>query len=140
MRAGWWYDIAIMPLLSHRDHSERPGGSFDRFTLNELSTVKIINIRPHQELSLQIHKQRAEFWHILSGGGEVIINDVAHPARMGDEFESQAGEDHRATAGLEGLSFLEIALGDFIESDETRLPGHHKQTPPTATNISSLSI
>ena len=132
MRAGWWYDIAIMPLLSHRDHSERPWGSFDRFTLNELSTVKIINIKPHQELSLQIHKQRAEFWHILSGGGEVIINDVAHPARMGDEFESQAGEDHRATAGLEGLSFLEIALGDFIESDETRLADDYNRASQAA--------
>lgn len=110
-----------MVLLPNRDHEERPWGFFDRFTLNEHSTVKIICLKPHQKLSLQTHTKRSEFWHIISGSGEVIVGETALPAKEQDDFEVQVGAAHRAIAGAEGLSFLEIALGEFDEHDETRL-------------------
>ena len=45
---------------------KRPWGIFKQFILNEKSTVKIIIINPHQQLSLQLHKKREENWYFLT--------------------------------------------------------------------------
>ena len=44
---------------------QRPWGSFERFTLNEPSTVKLIYVRPGDRLSLQRHEHRDELWVAL---------------------------------------------------------------------------
>lgn len=110
-----------MPLLIHRDHNDRPWGFFDRFTQDELSTVKIITVSPNKRFSLQKHTHRSEFWRIISGVGTIIIGKHSHTAGPGDEFEIHVGIIHRMTAGEEGITFLEIALGDFDENDIVRL-------------------
>ena len=120
-----------MALLTHRDHEERPWGFSERFTLNEPATVKIMRIKPHQRFSLQTHAKRAEFWRILSGNGTVTVNGLEHLAKVSDEFEILVGAPHRAAAGEEELCFLEIALGDFNEHDETRLEDDYGRTSPT---------
>ena len=44
---------------------KKPWGSFDQYTLNERSTVKILTINPGASTSLQSHKHRREFWVAL---------------------------------------------------------------------------
>ena len=121
-----------MGLLSNRDHEDRPWGAFDRFTLNESSTIKVISVKPNQSLSLQTHEKRSEFWRILSGSGEVTIDGVVHPAKTGDEFEIPIGTQHRIMADADGLTFLEIALGEFVEHDEKRLEDSYGRSSPVA--------
>lgn len=99
----------------------RPWGNFRRFTLNTVSTVKLITIEPNQSISLQTHKHRAEFWRILSGSGVVEIDGVAHTASKGGEFFIATGSTHRAKTQSEVLEILEIALGEFDENDIERL-------------------
>jgi len=99
----------------------RPWGNFERFTLNETSTVKIITVNPGEAFSLQVHANRDEFWRIVSGSGTVYLNGSSHPAKSGDSFYCPRGTEHRAMAGEEPLVFLEIAFGVFNESDITRL-------------------
>jgi len=119
-------------LLTNRDHEERPWGSFDRFTLNELSTVKILRVKPGHELSLQTHKRRAEFGRVLAGSGNVTIDTDIHTIQECDEFEIPPGVQHRVTAGADGLTYLEIALGDFDETDEIRLEDDYHRASPGA--------
>jgi mannose-6-phosphate isomerase len=99
----------------------RPWGSFEEFTEDEKTTVKIITILPEQEFSLQKHEHRDEEWHILSGSGTVTIDDTPSPATEGAQFSIMRGHIHRAKAGTEGLKFLEIARGHFDEADIIRL-------------------
>ena len=120
-----------MALLEHRDREERPWGSFERFTHNELSTVKIIRVLPGQELSLQQHAKRSEFWRIISGDGIVTEGEAEHPAATGDEFQFPPMTPHRIKAGPEGVSFLEIALGEFDEHDEIRLEDDYGRASAT---------
>ena len=117
-----------MTLLQHRSREERPWGSFDRFTLNEQSTVKIITLKPGARFSLQHHLHRTEFWHIISGTGLAVVDDEIHEAKAGDEFEIHCGTTHRMTAGSEGISFLEIALGNFDEEDIVRTEDDYGRT------------
>jgi len=96
---------------------ERPWGRFRQFTHNELSTIKIITVLPNEILSLQSHKKREEFWHIISGSGWVEIDGAKTPVKVGDEYEIKIEEKHRMSAGGEGMQVLEIATGDFDELD-----------------------
>ena len=96
---------------------ERPWGNFRQFTHNETSTVKILTVKQDEILSLQSHKKREEFWHVISGSGWVEIDEVKTEAKVGDEFEIKLEQKHRLSAGKEGIEVLEIATGDFDEDD-----------------------
>lgn len=110
-----------MPLLTRRYHEDRPWGSFDRFTENELSTVKILHANPGAKLSLQRHEHRSEWWKILEGDGFVEINGEHRNVKTGDEIEIPVGTTHRIGGGEHGIAWLEIALGEFDENDIERL-------------------
>jgi mannose-1-phosphate guanylyltransferase/mannose-1-phosphate guanylyltransferase/mannose-6-phosphate isomerase len=110
-----------MSALPNRYYEDRPWGSFDRFTHNEISTVKIITVNAGEAFSLQRHHSRSEWWKILSGSGIVTIDGVENSAQPGDEYVIPQGSVHRASAGTEPLTFLEIAFGQFEESDIERL-------------------
>ena len=96
---------------------ERPWGNFRQFTHNDSSTVKIITVKPNETLSLQSHKNRSEFWHVISGNGIVEIGEIKKNTIVGDEHEIKEGEKHRLSAGPLGVQVLEIAFGNFDESD-----------------------
>ncbi len=110
-----------MNMLFHREQEQRPWGSFDRFTHNELSTVKIITVNPGEAFSLQRHGRRSEWWKVLSGTGTITVGETTHAALPGDEFTIPQGTVHRAEGGETPLVRLEIALGEFDESDIERL-------------------
>ena len=110
-----------MEALSHYEKEVRPWGNFERFVLNEKATVKILTMTPGESLSLQMHAHRDEFWRILKGSGVVRIGDTEKNVGEGDTVMITQQTVHRATAGPDGLQFLEIAFGDFDEHDEARL-------------------
>ena len=120
-----------MALLEHRDHEDRPWGSFTRFTHDELSTVKLIYVAPGKRLSLQYHEKRGEFWRILTGSATVRIGDQEFAAQEGDEFEIPPQALHRITGGESGVSFLEISLGAFDENDIVRVEDDFGRTGST---------
>lgn len=100
---------------------ERPWGNFRQFTKNEPTTVKIITVKKGERLSLQSHTDRSEFWRVLSGSGIVEVDTMVHQAKIGDEFFIDTGMKHRlGAAESEDLEILEIAFGNFDESDITR--------------------
>jgi len=112
---------AFMPLLPNRYHEDRPWGSFDRLTDNEISTVKIVRVEAGKRLSLQKHGHRSEFWRVIQGAGTARVGDGERNVSVGDEIEIPQGELHRLTGGPEGISVLEIALGTFDEGDIERV-------------------
>jgi mannose-6-phosphate isomerase-like protein (cupin superfamily) len=107
--------------LSHYEKEERPWGNFERFTLNENTTVKMITVNAGQAFSLQTHEHRDEFWYVLTGSGLVTAGDTHKEAHAGDSFFIKAGMQHRVECKDDRLIFLEIAFGDFDESDIKRL-------------------
>lgn len=100
---------------------KKPWGQFDQFTHNELSTVKVISINPDNLLSLQYHKNRSEFWRILSGHPLVTIGEKSTIAKPGDEFTVAKMEKHRLEAKDDAVQILEISSGDFDENDIIRI-------------------
>ena len=103
------------------NETQRPWGSFRQFTLNEISTVKILFVKAGQEDSLQLHAEREEFWRILSGEPTVIIGESEVSTKPGDEFMVPRQTKHRIRAHDTDAQVLEISLGTFDEQDEVRL-------------------
>jgi len=99
---------------------KRPWGEFRQLTHNSLSTVKVHRIKPGEENSWQSHTKRAEFWHIVSGSGSILVEDKKYGVSSGDEYSAKVGEKHRWIAGPEGMILVEVATGDFDEEDITR--------------------
>src|SRR3989338_1465332 len=95
---------------------KRPWGEFKRYTLNEISTVKIITMKAGGVLSRQFHYQREELWVMLDDGLLVEIDSSKIVARKGDEFFIPKKTVHRVSSE-KGGRFLEIAFGHFDESD-----------------------
>lgn len=99
----------------------RPWGNFVQYTHNELTTVKILTILPHQELSLQYHAHRKEFWRILKGHPHIVVGGKEVDANPGDEFEIGEGMQHQICGVDDEVEIMEISFGNFDENDIVRL-------------------
>jgi len=109
---------------------KRPWGEFEQFSENELSTVKILSIKPKQELSLQAHKKREEFWKIIEGNAIVTIGKKEINAKAGDSFLIKKGQVHRLKSKLKKVRVLEISFGKFDETDEVRIEDKYGRSSP----------
>jgi len=99
---------------------KRPWGKFEEYVNNESCTVKILFIASGEELSLQYHQKREEFWKILQGEAEITINDKIIKGKEDDEFFIPKKAKHRIKT-KKGVKILEISLGRFDEKDEVRI-------------------
>lgn len=106
----------------------RPWGSFIEFTKNKLSTVKILVVNPGEEFSLQSHKNREEFWYVLSGMPTITIGNEEFVAQQGEEFIVKKGEKHRISAKDTTVRVLEISSGEFNENDIVRIKDKYGRT------------
>ena len=98
----------------------RPWGSFTEFVKNKKCTVKIIEVKPRQVLSLQVHKKRDEIWYFFNKA-LVHIGNKVQKVKPGDSVKIDKGKMHRVMAGWRRVKFLEISYGKFSEKDELRL-------------------
>lgn len=106
---------------------ERPWGDFEQFTFNEKTTVKLINVNAHSELSLQYHKQRNEFWRVISGHPIIVVGDKITEANKGDEFFIPKLTEHQIKTTESAACILEISFGQFDENDIIRLKDRYNR-------------
>ena len=109
---------------------ERPWGNFERFTHNEITTVKILTIKANEELSLQYHHHREEFWRVLDGKGSFTVGDETKIGQKGDEFFIPIGTVHQIKGTDLPVSVLEIAFGNFDENDIVRIKDKYNREDP----------
>ena len=103
-------------------HVERPWGAFDQFLSNNVGTVKVISVEPHQRLSLQKHQLRDELWRILDGPVEVTVGDETWKAVHDSIVWVPRNTVHRiSNPSPLPIRILEIAFGTFDEDDIERL-------------------
>lgn len=99
---------------------DKPWGDEKHFVFNKQCTVKILNVKPHQELSLQYHKKRKEIWYFLTEG-YVQIGLEKKRIKKGETLLIKQGQAHRLFAKNKKIKVLEISLGKFKQSDEIRI-------------------
>ena len=99
---------------------KRPWGLFRQFALNEKCTVKIIEVKPMEELSLQKHKKREENWYFITSGIIQLGKNIKR-IKEGEMVKIRKNTPHRILAGANKVKVLEISFGNFDEKDEIRL-------------------
>ncbi len=107
---------------------ERPWGEELWISSDKPSMVKILSVNPHEELSLQFHHNRDEFWRVLSGDGSAVVGDSTVPLNINSEQFVPRETNHRLIGGNEKLVILELAFGDFDEKDIVRLEDKYHRT------------
>lgn len=126
--------------LPHYHHEKRPWGGFERFTVNESSTVKILYLLPGKRLSLQRHAKRSEWWRVIDGDGEVTLGSHSYAVSVGDEIEIPVGTLHRLSGGPGGLAVLEIGFGEFDENDIFRVEDDFGRSRPPVHPCGALAL
>ena len=106
---------------------ERPWGDFEQYCKNQQCTVKIITVKPQEELSLQYHNHRDEFWKVIKGKAQITLGDKIIEAKEGDEFYIPKKTKHRITTKESQVKILEISFGEFDENDIIRLEDKYKR-------------
>jgi mannose-6-phosphate isomerase-like protein (cupin superfamily) len=107
--------------------TKRPWGEFKLFVKNKKCTVKIIEIKPKQELSLQKHKKRKESWYFLTSG-IVQVGNKRKKIKKGSIVNIGKNVAHRIIAENKKVLILEIGYGKFSEGDEIRLEDKYGRT------------
>lgn len=100
---------------------KRPWGCFERFTFNELSTVKILTVKAGKRFSLQFHNNRKEFWKFLDNPAKITLGKKTFKAKKGDEFLINKKTNHRIEALGKDVRVLEVSFGKFDEKDIVRI-------------------
>lgn len=109
---------------------ERPWGSYRVLadSCEHAYKIKEIIVNPKQAFSYQYHNKRKELWYVVSGSGEVTIDDLKHAIRPGSLLVIHPGVKHRARCISETpLVFVEIQeavdgkLSSLVETDICRI-------------------
>ncbi len=115
---------------------EKPWGRYRQFTLNESSTVKMLEVEPGEVLSLQSHRYRDELWFFMDDGAEVDLNEqVLHP-RAGQEVRIPRGSRHRLRSLDSRVRVLEVSFEHFDENDIVRYDDRYGRVA-VATELSA---
>src|SRR3989344_1101963 len=99
---------------------KKPWGKFLQFTLNEKTTVKILELKKGEETSLQRHKNRNEFWYALDDGIDVYVKGKKYSLKKGDSIFIPKKSLHKLVGRKHGR-ILEISFGNFNENDIERI-------------------
>lgn len=100
---------------------ERPWGTYEVLLDEKNYKVKRIAVNPYQQFSLQYHNYRDEYWTIVDGGGLIIIDGAEYQTSTKTSYYIPKQSIHRASANSEGLTFIEVQVGECYEDDIVRL-------------------
>tara|TARA_Y100000033_G_C2752191_1_gene114476 strand:- start:27 stop:386 length:360 start_codon:yes stop_codon:yes gene_type:complete len=100
---------------------ERPWGWYETIEDGSDYRLKKIHLDPGQRFSLQFHRSRSEHWVVIHGDGIVTLGHDEIPCKPGSSFTIGIEQRHRAQAGDDGLTFIEVQRGQCSERDIIRL-------------------
>jgi len=109
---------------------QRPWGSYAVLEEGVCYKIKKVIVKPHQRLSLQKHKYRAEHWVVVSGVAHVINGGREYQLTANESTYIPCGQKHRLeNPGEEPLHIIEVQTGSYLgEDDIIRLDDDYNRT------------
>lgn len=97
----------------------RPWGSYTILSEGEGYKVKKIIVNPGQKLSLQLHYHRSEHWTVISGTGQLTLDDKKIIFRENESTYIPIGTRHRLeNPGKIPLAIIEVQNGKYLGEDD----------------------
>ncbi len=104
-----------------KTHSKvyRPWGNYLSLIENKTWQVKLIEVKPGEELSLQMHHYRSEHWVVVKGIAKVEIESKVEFLKENESTYIPLGSKHRlSNPGKEKLSLIEVQTGTYVGEDD----------------------
>jgi len=105
----------------HRYHRKvyRPWGHYEQVDNGEGFQVKRLTIRPGGQLSLQMHRHRAEHWVVVRGTAKVTRGEETFMLSENQSTYIPQGTRHRLENPTEEiLDLIEVQSGDYLGEDD----------------------
>ncbi|WP_442602300.1 sugar phosphate nucleotidyltransferase [Paenibacillus sp. KN14-4R] len=100
--------------------------SYDAEDIETLT--KKIELFSGQDMGYIFHCKRQKIWNILSGSGEIILNEKIKSIQPGDVVQIATGVRHGILAHTP-LSIIEVQIGtDLVEEDKAQIAKNWKDT------------
>ncbi|NJM09719.1 MAG: cupin domain-containing protein, partial [Bdellovibrionaceae bacterium] len=101
--------MANQPEATSHPFETRPWGGFEILADEKNHKTKRVTIDPGAQLSYQSHARRSEHWVVISGKGEVILNEKKISLSPGESIHIPVGAKHRMrNPGDTPLIFVEV--------------------------------
>lgn len=97
----------------------RPWGSYETLEVAKRFQVKRILVNPGQQLSLQMHRYRAEHWIVVRGAALVTCDEREFVVSEDQSTYIPLGAKHRlANNGVIPLELIEVQSGSYLGEDD----------------------
>ena len=94
-------------------------GSYKVLESTATSQVKAVTVNPGGQLSLQLHRRRAEHWVVVSGAATVTRGEETLELKPSQSAYIPIGTRHRLTnRTAEPLHIVEVQTGDYFGEDD----------------------
>ena len=104
--------------ISHR-RIYRPWGNYLSIVEDSDWQVKLINVKPGEKLSLQMHHHRSEHWIVVSGTAKAEIEDKVVNLSENQSTYIPLGSRHRlSNPGKIPLNLIEVQSGKYLGEDD----------------------
>lgn len=110
---------AGQPEATEHPFETRPWGRFEILADDPMYKAKKVTVDAGGQLSYQSHSQRSEHWVMISGRGQVVLNEKVVDLSAGEFIHIPAGAKHRIrNPGSEPLVFVEVQTGAYFGEDD----------------------
>lgn len=97
----------------------RPWGTYTVVEEGPGFKMKLIEVKPGGQLSLQVHKHRSEHWVVVSGEAIVVNGERDLVIKRNESTYIPAGQIHRLQNPTEQvLVMIEVQCGDYLGEDD----------------------
>tara|TARA_B100000212_G_scaffold338909_1_gene316313 strand:+ start:447 stop:1886 length:1440 start_codon:yes stop_codon:yes gene_type:complete len=97
----------------------RPWGYYESIADDQGWQVKLINVKPGEQLSLQLHHHRSEHWVVVDGTAKVEIENKEFILNENQSSYIPIGSKHRlSNPGQIPLKLIEIQSGSYLGEDD----------------------
>ena len=97
----------------------RPWGNYLSLVEANRWQVKLIQVKPGEKLSLQMHHHRSEHWIVVSGTAKVEVNNKSEILYENQSVYIPLGSKHRlSNPGKIFLTLIEVQSGSYVGEDD----------------------
>lgn len=101
------------------EDTQRPWGAYTVLLDEARFKVKLLEVRPGQKMSLQMHHHRSEHWVVVQGQARLTCGEETRDYATGEYCFIPQGCKHRIeNASAEALSLIEVQQGEYLGEDD----------------------
>mgnify|MGYP001202813334 CR=1 FL=1 len=108
-------------IIEGQIHSKvhRPWGFYQSIINDSRWQLKLINVKPGEQLSLQMHHHRAEHWVVVTGTAKIELDEKIKILYENESIYIPLGSKHRlSNPGKINLTLIEVQSGSYVGEDD----------------------